>query len=82
MYKKKNILRPFEDRPFTGVKDAPGVSGVSSLEHFSRKSDASLVAFGSHNKKRPHNLVIARMFDYHVLDMVEFGISNYSPIRY
>ena len=68
MYKKKNIVRPFED--------------VSSLEFFSKKSDSSLVAFGSHNKKRPHNLVIARMFDFHVLDMVEFGISNYSPIRY
>lgn len=68
MYKKKNIVRPFED--------------VSSLEFFSKKSDAALVAFGSHNKKRPHNMVLARMFDFQVLDMVEFGISNYIPLRY
>ena len=67
MYKKKNIVRPFEDQ--------------TSLEFFSKKSDSSLVAFGSHNKKRPHNLVLANMFDYSLLDMVEFGITNYVSIR-
>lgn len=67
MYKKKNIVRPFED--------------VSSLEFFSKKSDASLIAFGSHNKKRPHNLVIGRTFDHQILDMAEFGISNFTPLN-
>ena len=67
MYKKKNIVRPFED--------------VSKIEFFSQKCDASLFAFGSHNKKRPDNLVIGRMFDHQLLDMVEFGVSNYSKMR-
>ncbi|XP_054578389.1 ribosome production factor 2 homolog isoform X4 [Eptesicus fuscus] len=44
LYKKKNITRPFEDQ--------------TSLEFFSKKSDCSLFMFGSHNKKRPNNLVI------------------------
>ena len=57
LYKKKNITRPFEDQ--------------TSLEFFSKKSDCSLFMFGSHNKKRPNNLVIGRLYDYHVLDMIE-----------
>lgn len=66
MYKKKNIVRPFED--------------VSTIEFFSQKSDASLFAFGSHNKKRPDNLVIGRMFDHQLLDMVELGVKNYKSM--
>uniref|UniRef100_A0A8B9KMX1 Ribosome production factor 2 homolog n=1 Tax=Astyanax mexicanus TaxID=7994 RepID=A0A8B9KMX1_ASTMX len=45
LYKKKNIMRPFEDS--------------TSLEFFSKKTDCSLFLFGSHNKKRPNNLVFA-----------------------
>ena len=67
MYKKKNIVRPFED--------------VSSIEFFSQKSDASLFAFGSHNKKRPDNLVIGRLFDHQILDMIELGVKNYKQMR-
>ncbi|KAJ6660253.1 hypothetical protein lerEdw1_017953 [Lerista edwardsae] len=60
---RKNITRPFEDQ--------------TSLEFFSKKSDCSLFLFGSHNKKRPNNLIIGRMYDYHVLDMVELGIEKF-----
>ncbi|XP_063167209.1 ribosome production factor 2 homolog isoform X2 [Candoia aspera] len=63
LYKKKNITRPFEDQ--------------SSLEFFSKKSDCSLFLFGSHSKKRPNNLIIGRMYDYHILDMVELGIEKF-----
>merc|ERR1711990_1314754 len=66
MYKKKNIVRPFED--------------VSSIEFFSQKSDAALFAFGSHNKKRPDNLVIGRLFDHQILDMIELGVKNYKQM--
>jgi len=62
-YRKKNILRPFEDQ--------------TSLEFFGKKSDASLFLFGSHNKKRPHNLVFGRFFNFEILDMYEVGISKF-----
>ncbi|XP_034555934.1 ribosome production factor 2 homolog [Notolabrus celidotus] len=63
LYKKKNITRPFEDS--------------TSLEFFSKKTDCSLFLFGSHNKKRPNNLIFGRLFDFHVLDMVELGIEKF-----
>jgi len=62
-YRKKNILRPFEDQ--------------TSLEFFGKKSDASLFLFGSHNKKRPHNLVFGRFFNFEILDMYEVGITKF-----
>jgi len=65
-FKRHNAVHPFED-------SAP-------LEFLCQKNDASLFAFGTHSKKRPHNLVLGRMFDYHILDMVEFGIENYKPM--
>ncbi|KAL8186378.1 UNVERIFIED_CONTAM: rRNA-binding ribosome biosynthesis protein rpf2 [Gekko kuhli] len=67
LYKKKNITRPFEDQ--------------TSVEFFSKKSDCSLFLFGSHNKKRPNNLILGRMYDYHVLDMVELGIEKFVRLR-
>eukprot|EP01103_Thecamoeba_quadrilineata_P008472 TRINITY_DN18206_c0_g1_i1.p1 TRINITY_DN18206_c0_g1~~TRINITY_DN18206_c0_g1_i1.p1 ORF type:complete len:309 (+),score=55.27 TRINITY_DN18206_c0_g1_i1:53-979(+) len=65
-YNKKNKVRPFED--------------PSSLEFFSRKADAGLFVFGTHSKKRPHNLVLGRLFDHQILDMIELGITNFTPI--
>ncbi|KKA27245.1 hypothetical protein TD95_003176 [Thielaviopsis punctulata] len=56
-FSKKNAVHPFED--------------ASSLEFFADKNDASLMVFGSSNKKRPHALTLVRMFNYHVLDMLE-----------
>lgn len=44
---KPNQARPFEE--------------PTSVEFLAQKNDASLFAFGSHSKKRPHCLVLGRM---------------------
>ena len=67
MYQKKNDIRPFED--------------ATKIEFFCKKHDASLFAFGNHNKKRPDNLILGRLHDYNILDMVELGIENYKGLR-
>lgn len=63
-----------EIRPFSG-----GKSEVS-LEFFSRKNDSSLLVVGNHSKKRQHSLCFTRMFDHHILDMVEFSVVGYRSI--
>jgi len=60
MFTKRNMTRPFEDQ--------------SSVEFMCRSNDSSLFAYVSHTKKRPQNLVLGRMFDFQVLDMIEFAI--------
>jgi len=59
---KRNLTRPFED--------------ASSVEFLAKVNDASLFAYGSHSKKRPHNLVLGRLFDAQLLDMFEFGLNG------
>jgi len=66
-YNQDNDIRPFED--------------ATKLEFFAKKHDSSLFVFGSHNKKRPHNMVIGRMYDYHLLDMIELGLDSYTPLK-
>lgn len=44
------------------------------------KQDCSLFAVGTHQKKRPDNLIFGRLFASHLLDMFEFGVSNYVPV--
>lgn len=67
MFNKKNNIRPFED--------------FTSMEFFSNKNDASLFVFASHNKKRPHNVVMGHLFDYHLLDMFEFGVESFQSMN-
>ncbi|TAQ83590.1 hypothetical protein B7494_g8081 [Chlorociboria aeruginascens] len=59
-FTKKNDIHPFED--------------TSSLEFFSEKNDASILLFGSSNKKRPHAITLVRTFMYKVLDMLELNL--------
>jgi len=66
-FNKKNEIRPFED--------------ATKLEFFCQKNDSSLFMFGNHNKKRPNNLILGRMFDYHLLDMVELGVESFTPLQ-
>eukprot|EP00887_Chlorella_sp_A99_P003082 scaffold9.g3082.t1 len=86
--RKNDDVRPFE----------PG--GEAALEAHAARSNCSLFALGSHQKKRPHNLVLGRqagrlllppaallgvparrMFDFRLLDCVEFGVAAFRPVR-
>lgn len=58
--KKRNAFTPFEGR--------------QHIEFLGFKNDCSLFCFGSNNKKRPNNLTIGRLFDFHILDMIELGV--------
>lgn len=44
------------------------------------KNDCSLFLFGSTSKKRPDNLVLGRVFENELLDMVELGIKEYKAL--
>ena len=64
---RKNDVAPFEDTTF--------------FDKFARLRDCSLFAFVSHQKKRPHNVVLGRTFDSSVLDMIELGVVKYTPMQ-
>eukprot|EP00899_Mesostigma_viride_P006842 jgi/Mesvir1/16159/Mv08428-RA.2 len=53
-----------------------------SLEFLAEKSDCGLFLYGSHSKKRPHNLILGRMYDAHILDMVELELASFLPIQH
>ena len=69
-FTRKNEVRPFE----TG--------GETALQHFCERSDSSLFCLGQHSKKRPNNLVIGRMFNFQLLDMLELGVTSHTPITH
>ena len=56
--RKNDKVRPFE----------PG--GETELEHLAQRADAGLFLLDSHSKKRPHNLVLGRLFSHRLLDLV------------
>jgi ribosome production factor 2 len=64
---RKNDIYPFED--------------ANALEFLTSKNDCSLFAIGSHSKKRPHNLILGRTYDGHMLDMVEFGVEAHVALE-
>jgi len=66
---KNNTVIPFED------------AGQQSIEFLATKNDCSLFAIASHNKKRPNNLTLGRMFDQKVLDVCEVGILRYKALE-
>ena len=39
-----------------------------------------MLQYGSHSKKRPDNLVLGRMYDHHVYDLIEVGIENFKSL--
>ena len=67
MSKRKESWHPFEDS--------------THIEFMCDKNNSSLFMFANNSKKRPNNLIIGRTFDDHILDMVEFGFSDYKSLN-
>ncbi|XP_035900440.1 ribosome production factor 2 homolog [Anopheles stephensi] len=67
MMRRNNDVTPFED--------------ATLLEHLAKTNDCHLFLFGSSSKKRPNNLVMGRIYDEQILDMVEFGIDQYTALE-
>lgn len=54
---------------------------ATPLEQLAKSNDCHLFMFGSSSKKRPNNLILGRIYDEQVLDMVEFGIKEYKSLQ-
>ncbi|CAG5027913.1 unnamed protein product [Parnassius apollo] len=63
---RKNDFVPFEDS--------------SLIEKMCYKKEAALFGVGSHSKKRPHNIILGRTFNYGILDMIELGADKYKAM--
>lgn len=44
------------------------------------KKEAALFGVGSHSKKRPHNIILGRTFNYGILDMIELGADKFKAM--
>lgn len=44
------------------------------------RNECNLFVFGSSSKKRPNNLVLGRLFEHELLDMVELGVTSYKGL--
>ncbi|XP_070491563.1 ribosome production factor 2 homolog [Chironomus tepperi] len=64
---RNNDITPFEDQ--------------NPLEILANKSDCHLFVFGSHSKKRPDNVIMGRVYDNQILDMIEFGVKQYKSLQ-
>jgi len=61
-------------QPFEG-------GGEARLEQHANRGNCSLFAMGSHSKKRPNNLILGRLYDFRLYDILEFGVTQYRAIR-
>ncbi|KAJ5306704.1 hypothetical protein PENANT_c003G02374 [Penicillium antarcticum] len=59
-HKKNENLHPYENS--------------ESLEFLANKNECGVVAFGSHNKKRPNCITLARVFNSQLLDLCELNL--------
>ena len=82
--KELHILRGAEDRSRLFMRKSHDIhpfDNVGTLEQMAAKQDCSLFCVGSHQKKRPDNLIIGRTYDRRCLDMFEFGVHNFKSME-
>lgn len=67
LFSRKHDLHPFED--------------VQRVEALCQNYGHGLFVFGSSSKKRPSRLIFGRLFNGYLLDMQEFGVTEYKPMQ-
>ncbi|RZC35189.1 ribosome production factor 2 -like [Asbolus verrucosus] len=67
MLSKKNDITIFEN--------------ATPVEAFCKKYESPLFIMSSHSKKRPDNLVIGRMYNYNLLDMIELHVEAHEGLK-
>ena len=61
-------------------KEVHPYDDISPVEQMCVKNNCSLFMCGTHQKKRPDNLYMGRLFANHILDLFEIGISHYKGL--
>ncbi|KAJ8958301.1 hypothetical protein NQ318_017447 [Aromia moschata] len=54
---------------------------ATPVEAFCKKLESPLFMMGSHSKKRPDNIVVGRMYNYTLLDMIELYVESYEGLK-
>lgn len=63
---RNNDITPFDDS--------------TPLEALANKNNCHLFMLGSTSKKRPDNLIMGRVYDNQILDMIEFGVKRFEAL--
>jgi hypothetical protein len=61
-------------------KDIHPFDDIGPVEMMAHKQNCALFVAGTHQKKRPDNIMFGSMFADHLLDLFEFGVSDYQPM--
>lgn len=64
---RNNDITPFDDQ--------------NALETLLIKNDCHLFMFASTSKKRPDNIIMGRVHDSQILDMIEFGVKDFKGLK-
>lgn len=51
------------------------------VETFCKRYEAPMFIMGSHSKKRPNNIVLGRVYNYSLLDMIELGVDSFQDMK-
>jgi ribosome production factor 2 len=62
---------------YNRVNDVLPFESVEEVEKFCAKTNCSLFAVFSHCKKRPNDVIFGRLFNGHVTEMYEVGVSEF-----
>ncbi|XP_055640431.1 ribosome production factor 2 homolog [Toxorhynchites rutilus septentrionalis] len=79
--KDLNLLKKPLARLMRRNNDITLFEDPTPLEQLAKSNDCNLFMFGSSSKKRPNNLILGRIYDEQVLDMVELGIGKYRGLQ-